>query len=149
MLYLLYLVLLVVGLIALAAGKIKVSKRMAVQGMQARLVGLLLCAAVPLTYVVTLVVALVVLPKGASAQQFSENLTVNLAGVFTLIGVSLLAAYLMTIWRTPIVIPGEAKFQFTPPGDVRPAFVPPTEVNETADAPATPPQAGDNTTVAG
>lgn len=117
----LYAAIFIAGLMALITGKVSVSKRKSVQGTAARLIGALLCAAVPISIVATVIVALVM---GGSSPQ-NETL-IALTPIGCLIGISLLAAVLMSQWARPNPLqPGEKPFVFSPPGEVRAEFVPP------------------------
>ncbi len=122
----LYAAIFIAGLVALITGKISVSKRKSVQGTPARLIGALLCAAVPISFVVTVVVALVM--GGASPQ---NETVIGLTPIGCLIGVALLAAVLISQWARPNPLkPGEKSFVFSPPGEVRSGFVPPQPPQE-------------------
>lgn len=122
----LYAAIFIAGLMTLITGKISVSKRKSVHGTPARIIGALLCAAVPISIVLTFVVALAM---GGSSPQ-NETL-ILLTPIGCLIGIALLAAVFASQWARPNPLkPGEKPFTFQPPGEVRGEFVPPEPPQE-------------------
>lgn len=118
----------VIGLVLLITGKVKVSSRREIRGWPARIMGILLMLSVPLSYLVVIIVAAVMIVGGSGAAELERGLMLPMLDIFTVIGTAVLVAILGNALGTkPAPPPGTKPFVFAPPGEVRPEFVLPSD----------------------